>query len=84
MKKIIVSLVGALFILAGCGEKEESPKVDPMLSMSEKIDMEDGIMQCKVDAATYGKDHEQGAKVCARNTSLEICEKYFSVAVCKP
>lgn len=81
---MIVSLVGALFILAGCGEKEEAPKVDPMVSMSEKIDMEDGIMQCKVDAATLGKDHVDAAKHCLQETSLEICEKYFSAAVCSP
>lgn len=84
MKKMIVSLVGALFILAGCGEKEETPKVDPMVSMSEKIDMEDGIMQCKADAATFGKDHVKGGQVCAQNTSIEICEKYFSETVCSP
>lgn len=84
MKKIIVSLVGALFILAGCGEKEETPKVDPMVSMSEKIDMEDGIMKCKVNSGTYGKDDPNSAKICLRETSLEICEKYFSAAVCSP
>lgn len=82
VKKITVSLFGALFLLVGCGEKEETPAVDPMHLMSEKIDREDGIRTCKVDAVTFGENHEVAAKACVKNTSIEICEKYFAKAVC--
>ena len=84
MKKTLVSTLSVLFVLAGCSEKEETAAVDPMIAMSEKIDMQDGIMTCKVDAVTFGVEHESSARACVKNTSVEICKKYFAEAVCLP